>query len=97
MTNMNITSITIDSSAYPEFIDNHSCAIIHTSNNTPLSVEQVLILDHVAMLLNILKSKSSRGLDPQDNNGMVTVDDRDIVARIDGLLKCYGKYETVTH
>ena len=50
-------------------------------------MEQVLILDHVAMLLSILKTTSSRGVDPQDDNGMITVDDRNIIARINGLLE----------
>lgn len=98
MTNMNITSITIDSCAYPEFIDSHSdqhannSGIAHSGNlahasNTP-SLGQVLILDHIAMLLKCLKSTSSHGVAPQDN----VVDDKDIVARINDLLESYRRY-----
>lgn len=76
--NQTITFAAIGSNAY----DHHT-----SSNHDSLSVEQVLILDHVAMLLSILKTTSSRGVDPQDDNGMITVDDRNIIARINGLLE----------
>lgn len=101
MTNNQSMNITIDSGAYPEFIDNgsdHNCALSHMINSIDdshiPSLEQVLILDHVAMLLNILKSTPSRGVNPQNTNhaDMDNVDSRNIVARINGLLECYGRY-----
>lgn len=67
--------------------------IDHTFHAPALSVEQVLILDHVATLLQYLSQPAS---DANSKNGRnstnASVDDKDIIARINGLLKCYGRY-----
>ncbi|MSS59591.1 hypothetical protein FYJ51_11880 [Erysipelotrichaceae bacterium Oil+RF-744-GAM-WT-6] len=105
MTNM---SITIDSGAYPEFIDNSSGHSDHHANNggiahsgrlgqTP-SLEQVPILGHVAILLQLLTPASHHPTNlasvpavPASRNirnvSVEDVDDKDIAARINGLLE----------
>lgn len=98
MTNTTMTITSAFASDPNSYFPNHPHHT-HTSRKdndslTGLSVEQVLILDHVAMLLQLLKNPSLHSVDPQDTNhaDMDNVDDRNIVARINGLLECYGRY-----
>lgn len=65
-------------------------AVDHTFHTPALSVEQVLILDHVATLLQYL-SHSASNADGKTNTD-TSADDKHIIARINGLLKCYGRY-----
>lgn len=65
-------------------------AIDHAFHAPALSVEQVLILDHVATLLQYLSHSASNADNKNSTN--TSVDDKNVVARINGLLQRYGRY-----
>lgn len=68
-------------------------AVDHTFHAPALSVEQVLILDHAATLLQYLSHSASKADGKNSTNASADdIDDKRIVARINGLLKCYGRY-----
>lgn len=65
-------------------------SVDHAFHAPALRVEQVLILDHIAALLQYLSHPASKT--DSKNSTNACVDDKHIIARINGLLKCYGRY-----